>query len=470
MVSFIFYDVGFLIVFGILAALFFYKHKKNLKRQGWMFLYHSKAGIKFIDWTARKFERILKPMQYFVIGLGYILMVSIIWLIGKSVWIYVSSPIPKQLENLPPIAPLIPYFPAIFNLESLFPPLYFTYFIIALAIVAISHEFSHGIFARLHKIKVKTTGVAFFGPFLGAFVEPDEKNMAKKGKIAQLSILGAGTFANVVMTILFLLIMWLFFSLSFNPAGVVFNVYAQNVVNVRDIISVQGKNVSSIGDISLFAEEGLNKIETAGGDYLAPLESLKEGVEKNAVQIVAFEDAPAVNAKLQGAIMEINGLPVKGQEDLNNVLSGIPAGENLRIKTSQGKEIVYYDIKSGDKDGHAYLGIGFYSFDRGGLGGKASSLFAKVKNPNIYYEPTWDGDFVQFIYDLLWWIVVINILVALMNMLPVSILDGGRFFYLTIWGITGSEKIGRKAFAIATWVIFLLIALMMAKWVGNLVF
>ena len=91
-------------------------------------------------------------------------------------------------------------------------------------------------------------------------------------------------------------------------------------------------------------------------------------------------------------------------------------------------------------------------------------MIKKVKDPLIYYKPEYNGNFAQFIFDLLWWIVVINILVALFNMLPLSILDGGRFFLLTIWGITSSEKSGKKAFSLATWFILAILALMTAKW------
>jgi len=204
MVSFIVYDLVFLVLFTIAAFLFFYKNKQNVKRQGWIFLYHSKVGLQFIDWVAKKFEKILRPMEYVVITSGYILMASIVWLLTFSVYRYVTLPIPEQLVNIPPIAPLIPYFPRLFNLDAFFPPLYFTYFLIALAIVAVSHEFAHGFFARLNGIKIKTTGLAFFGPFFGAFVEPDEKKMYKSKKFSQLSILAAGTFANVVLTVIFI--------------------------------------------------------------------------------------------------------------------------------------------------------------------------------------------------------------------------------------------------------------------------
>ncbi|MDP4039880.1 MAG: site-2 protease family protein [Candidatus Pacearchaeota archaeon] len=469
MVSFFVYDIVFLILFGILAGWFFYRNKKNVKRHGWIFLYHSKVGIKFIEWTAKKFERILKPLSYVVIASGYALMAGILWLLTKTVWVYVTQPIPTELQGLPPIAPLIPYFPKIFNLESLFPPLYFTYFLIALAIVAVSHEFSHGIFARLWKIKVKTTGLAFFGPFFGAFVEPDEKQMEKSGKFKQLSILGAGTFANMVMTILFGLIMWGFFALSFAPAGLEFNTYAQTIVNVSSITMIGNVTLETIGEIPSFAEEGLNRITLDSGEIvLIPNGLLTEEVLLNNEQIVGFENSPAINSRLEGAIKKIGDYEVKSHKDLINALENYSPNEQVKIITIQSSGEVVYDVILGDKNGKAYLGVGFYSQERGGFSGKIYSIFSKVKQPNVYYEATWDGDFVVFIYDLLWWIIVINILVALMNMLPVSILDGGRFFYITIWGITGKEKIGKKAYAIVTWFILLLVVLMMAKWFLNL--
>ena len=176
MVSFIVYDLVFLVLFSFLAFFILRKNKANLKRQGWIFLYHTKVGIELMKWSAGKFGKILRPLSYVVIASGYVLMVSILWLIIKTVWVYITTPIPEELKNLPPIAPLIPYFPKLFNLESFFPPLYFTYFLVALAVVALSHEFSHGLFAKLWNIRIKTTGLAFFGPFFGAFVEPDETN------------------------------------------------------------------------------------------------------------------------------------------------------------------------------------------------------------------------------------------------------------------------------------------------------
>ena len=64
---------------------------------------------------------------------------------------------------------------------------------------------------------------------------------------------------------------------------------------------------------------------------------------------------------------------------------------------------------------------------------------------------------------------MINILVALFNMLPLGILDGGKFFLLTIAGLTRSEEIGRKAYKIATWILVLMFAVLMVKWAVSFV-
>ncbi len=471
MASFIVYDLVFLILFGLFAVYIFRKNRSSFKRQGWMFLYHTKVGIRLMQWGATKFERILKPLSYVVIASGYVLMVSIVWLITRTVWTYVTLPIPDQLRNLPPIAPLIPYFPALFNLESIFPPLYFTYFLVAIAVITISHEFAHGLFAKLWKIKVKTTGLAFFGPFFGAFVEPDEKKMNVAPKKHQLSILAAGTFANIVMFVLFGLILWGFFAISFEPNGVIIGGYSQSIVNVSDIVKVGDYPVISALSIPSLATAGLNKITTSDGNtYYASNNTLTLQIIENYPRLIVFDDAPAINNNVTGAITSVNGQDVNTREDLSRVLSTLKPNQTVELTTIDKQKQTYsYQIKLDERNGNAFVGIGFYNIQGEGFRGFMAKTIAKIKDPSLHYTATWDGDFAQFIYDMLWWVVMINILVALMNMLPVSILDGGRFFYVTLLGITKSQKVSMNIYKFFGWFILLLFVLMMGKWVVNLV-
>jgi membrane-associated protease RseP (regulator of RpoE activity) len=60
--------------------------------------------------------------------------------------------------------------------------------------------------ARVHKVPVKSTGILFFGPIMGAFVQPDEKQLAKKDDTAQYSIMAAGPFFNIISALIVFLV------------------------------------------------------------------------------------------------------------------------------------------------------------------------------------------------------------------------------------------------------------------------
>src|SRR3990167_7241222 len=190
--AFLIYDLVFLVAFTLAVVLFLYTHKHNLKREGLLYLYRTRVGLKIIEWTSRKFAWLLRPMQYVVITSGYLLMAFMLWMLVKISYVYLTSPTLARALKAPLIFPLIPYLPEIFKLDFL-PPFYFTYWIIVLAIVAITHEFFHGIFAKIAKVKTKTTGFGFFPfflpVFLAAFVNLDEKAMAKKKKFEQMAVL-----------------------------------------------------------------------------------------------------------------------------------------------------------------------------------------------------------------------------------------------------------------------------------------
>lgn len=462
MVSFVIIDLTLLVLFTLGVIVFLYTRKHNLQRQGIIYLYKTKLGIKFIDAFAKKFRVILRPMQYVVITSGYILMVAISWLIVKTAWIYLRDPLARDLlGNTPPVAPLIPYFPKLFGLESFFPPLYFMYFIIALTIVAVVHEFSHGIFARFHNFKIHSTGFVFLGPILGAFVEPDEKQMAKAKKIPQLSVLGAGTFANVVMTILFALVLWLFFAAAFSPAGVKFDIYSVTETNINDLV---------IGEVSSIDERYLEVFVGEKKFFVRP-EVLDIIRERDGEIVPLIDDSPAFRSQVRGAVTEINRESVTSFEAFDAIIQTYKAGDELTIKTVVTKngrdsepEFRSYDVTLAEKNGEVFLGLDRFEIrGKGVIGYFYEKLIIPIKSPQIYYESS-IGSFGWFIYYLIWWIVVINILVALFNMLPLGILDGGRFFYLTVWGLTGSEKIGKKAFAYATWALIAILVLMMVSW------
>ncbi|MEM3841263.1 MAG: site-2 protease family protein, partial [Candidatus Micrarchaeaceae archaeon] len=84
--------------------------------------------------------------------------------------------------------------------------------ILALALMLIIHEFSHGILAKNAKVKLKSIGLVILGIIpMGAFVEPDEKEVLKLDRVKQTKIFAAGISANFIAMLVFFIFVVLFF-------------------------------------------------------------------------------------------------------------------------------------------------------------------------------------------------------------------------------------------------------------------
>jgi len=487
--GFLLYDLTFLIVFTILVVIFLYRKRKNLKREGILYLYRTKIGIKLINFVGGKYKRTLKVLSYLSVIVGFSLMIAMIYLLGKLVYIFIQYPAVVKAVKVPPLMPLIPYLPSIFKLSFL-PPFYFTYWIIAIAIIAAGHEFSHGIFAKFNKIKIKSTGFGFLGPFLAAFVEPDEKQMNKKKIFPQLSILSAGSFANMVMAAIFFGIFLLFSILTFTQAGATFDTYYYQPVDVSNITLVGNYSVSHLNASSLLTfidnkkiennffvappdgnNVNLTQINANNQTFFISIDDLKTQLASEPEQVLLYNDAPAIKAGLNGVIIELNGIKIKNSNALSNVLAGLKPGASVTIKAKEDSSIFEYSFKLAENpqnSSKSFLGIASIITQRSGVSGIFYSIITIFREPGTSYQPRFDGNLVLFIYNLLWWIIIINVSVALVNMLPVGIFDGGRVFFLTMLALTKKEKTAKKLFAIATYIILFAFLLLMLFWFLSL--
>jgi len=467
--SFYLYDIIFLVVFTLFIIWFLYTRKRNLKREGLLYLYRTSWGIKLINYFGDKYKGLLKVLSYISITLGYLLMGGIIYLFGKIVYIYIAFPEIVRAIKVPPIMPLIPYLPKVFNLTFL-PPFYFTYWIIILAIIAIPHEFAHGIFMRLYNVRIKSTGFGFLGPFLAAFVEQDEQDLENKSKFQQLAILSAGTFANVLTAIFFFFILWGFFSMTFVASGVQFDTYSYSLIDLQavkkiDNINVQSPTYQSIAD-SFKENNKINITTNEGINYIL----LKETwLQQNANQekYLVYDDAPAINYNLFGVIKSINGEVIDDTNKLSQELNRYSSGDEVVIITEMddGEKEFTIRLDENSQTKKPWLGVAFIETRSQGIIGKVYTTLSSFKNPHVYYKPI--NEFSLFIYNLLWWVILISISVALVNMLPVGIFDGGRFFYLTILFFTNNKNVSKKIFSIMTYFFLILVFLLMVFWAKS---
>ena len=455
--SFVVYDLSFFIIFSIIVAIILVLHRKRIKREGVFLLYRTSWGIKLIYYIAGKNKKFLNAFEWIVIVSGYILMIAGIYSFGQFIYIFLSNPEFVKLIKIPPIAPLIPYLPQLFKADYL-PFFYFTYWIIVLAITAVVHEFFHGIFAKARDIKIKSTGFAFVGPFFGAFVEPDENKIKRMAKKPQIAFLSAGSFSNLLLGIIFFFVLMGFFFLTYTPSGVLFKDYSKSVINVSEI---------TILNESLW---NFTKIGYNGKNYYISSEAIKE----NYSLIYAYDDSPAFRVGLLGAIVEIDGKSIRTNSDLSNAIGSYKPEDKIKIKTEQNNQISDYSIVLGNNpfnETRAYLGISQINME---VINAQSSLFGKIKNklvffkdPNTYYKPKMFEELTIFSYNLIWWIVLVNFGVALFNMLPLGVADGGRVFYLTMLGIFRSEKIAKYLYKFMTYLILLSFIAITIFWFFN---
>lgn len=497
---FVYFDLIFLAIFIIFVAIFLYKNRKKIDREGIIFLYRTKFGLKAIE-KASKHKRFLNFLEYFSIFFGYIFMFLAILLLFFVLYTTIKA---AFLPKVPPIAPLIPYFPSIFKIPG-FPPFYFIYWLVIILLIAITHEFSHGIFAKKEGIKIKSTGFGFLGPFIAAFVEPDERMMEKKKIKNQIAILSAGSFANFILALVFVLILHIFFVVSYSPIGFSGYFYAIEKININEIKNITIEKISiskdksmnnvnetygnythnqvfySINEFQNFLNEIQNKtntnlsnisfeakISTENFTYFIDndLWLLQQALAKKEVsELIVYLDSPAYKKKLSGTIISIDGKKIRKQKDIMEIINGKKPNDTIVIETldreTKKKEVYEISLSANPKNSSkAFLGLSYFA---PGISNIFSFLYPYF-NINLAIEPRYNENVANFFKDFIYWVILIAISVALFNMLPISILDGGKVSYFTFLMIFKNKNKALKAYSMFTLLIISLLILIFIVW------
>lgn len=209
------------ILFYLALILFIFIKRKSFEFHFRIIaLYKTDWGIRLMDRLASRFRKIIKFLGFLGIITGFAGMLFIVFVLFQSLYVFFTQP------GAPPaITPILPGVRIPGVPEQLFIPL--IQGIIAIFIVAVVHEFSHGVVARAYNITVKKTGLAIIGPFFAAFVEPDEKQM-KRG-ISSYSVIAAGAASNIALFLLLALV------LSFAVAPALNSVYKPEGISFSSV-------------------------------------------------------------------------------------------------------------------------------------------------------------------------------------------------------------------------------------------
>lgn len=351
------------------------------QRGRWLLDWFAKARRLF-DWSAG-FGVYLTGVIMFLMSL--LLAVQLIFLFQVPVE---ATPSPRLILGIPGINPIIPV----------------GFGIIALIFAVVVHEFSHGILARVHNLRVQTMGLLFFIVPIGAFVEPDETELRAAPRKQRLKVFGAGPTSN------------LFFAIVF---GVIFSAALMTQVAAIPGVPIQG-------------------IE---------------------------QDGPAFEAGIgPGAILTgMNGRPLQNASEFAARMKDVRPGETVLLSTHQGQtyQVVAESCTStygydycigngrGDPDNESVLGVRLVAPPPGAVQTALANPFQDWRNTLYYvglpfqalqggfplvppYTQFFDTPFDQgtfwFLANLTYWLFWINLMLGLTNALPIVPLDGGHMF------------------------------------------
>lgn len=378
------------IVFLILLTIFVYLKRKNLDTKQiipyilYFSLYRTKIGISLMDSAAKKFRKIVQYLGYFGIFIGFLGMVFICFFLIKDLIPAITKP-----EAAAGVGLVLPI-----KAKGIFYVPFF-YWIISIFVIAVVHEFSHGLVARAHNLKVKSSGFAFLGlivPIIpAAFVEPDEKELRKRSYKEQLSVFAAGPLSNIITAFVFLAV------LSFVMVPLVSAIIEPNGVKFSDYYK--------------------------SGNRTYPAENAGISVGEN--------------------IHEIDGRQIVYIANMTSVLGSKKPGDIVEIKTDKSDYRIKLEKNPGNESA-AFMGISQPE--------QSTKIKDSIKAQYGELLPnsiSWTAGLFIFLY-------ILNLGIGLFNLVPIGPLDGGRMLQLPLHKYFG-EKRGNRILAYVSLVFFIII-------------
>lgn len=310
--------IGFIVI----LTLFLFWKRKNLDIQGsfpflYILMYKTKLGLgKMASW-AKKHPRFFEYLSKISVFVGIFGMIATFIFMFWQLGFIIEQGLGEGGGLVLPIKTVgdgggVPIF---------YVP--FWYWILALFVLVVVHEFAHGVIAQRQGIKIKSSGFAFLGvlfPFMpAAFVEPDEKDLKKKTWKQQIAVFGAGSMSNFFFGFLFLA-MWVFIAGSF-----VNNTMAIGDISFNSVMNESGLSIYNIGSGEIIALDGVYEKDKIVENLmnLSSNQSINLTINSsgllNTYEIVTFDNPQ----KLGKGMVGISGLEFKfvnkqGYEYLGN--------------------------------------------------------------------------------------------------------------------------------------------------------
>lgn len=350
-------DIALFAGFIVVMACLIYSDRKNVKREGIIIIRRTQKGRNFINNVAKSHIRFWRALSIIGIVAAVILMI-----VGSLVLITQAQAVIEGAKD-GGVKLLLPGpVSAPVNTPGVFVVPWWIW-VIGIAVVIIPHEFMHGIMCRIDNVKIKSVGWLLLIVIPGAFVEPDEAQLKKMKRITKLRVYAAGSFANMIVAAFV-------FVLAFVITLAIFSTGAA-------------------------VPYGVNFVGT-------------------------LNNTPAYAANMTGSIILLNGVEIRNQTSLSDVLEKYKAGDTVQVVTAD-TYFISGILPSGIVDKsklHQYnLTLVAHPEKTGAFLGIAGVGQSILLNMNM--------DAYATISVLLLWIFLFSFGIGLVNLLPIKPLDGG---------------------------------------------
>jgi len=238
----------FLVIFWIalyLAGHLFHLEKHGLEVKPAYFMYKSERLKRFLDRASKTRHFFWKTFSNIGVAFALGLMVFSVYFLANNLLKFVY---PVEVGGAVPVIPVLP----IITIRLYWLPYFFT----AIAVVVLTHEFAHGIIARLEKIPVKSAGILMAFVFFGGFVEQDEEGFEKASTVSKLRMVAVGSSTNLITSFLVLLLLM---GLYAPASGILIYETVENgpvagagLQRWDTIFAINGTAVSTVGDLEEF--------------------------------------------------------------------------------------------------------------------------------------------------------------------------------------------------------------------------
>tara|TARA_B100001094_G_scaffold333158_1_gene409136 strand:+ start:2973 stop:4544 length:1572 start_codon:yes stop_codon:yes gene_type:complete len=393
---------------------------------GVILMIRTRRGMRLLDFVSKP-KRFWRVFGEFSIWLCFFVMFMVVLLLFLSaISVAISppdDPLPaSDLLLIPGVTSFVPFWwPAL-----------------ALIVAIVIHEYSHGIQARAHGMRLRSFGVLQLGPLpIGAFAEPEESEMSRAPRRERLRLFAAGPSINIFATYVVLILL----------SSVASGMAAENEgVHARGIVVGGGAEEAGLLPYETITHIDGNKISGLS-DFSSEMDGIAAGDEAILMVLSWYGDSQSwsgreivvtMGDRYQYYIDECKGDEVCIEETSTLLdLWGVDPGDAFLGVSNLVSS-------TGGVDGYANIVEGEYSAFGTALSTAIRPLLmlnVPIANDGQTMIPqeremliAGDGsiasvlgtDGVLMMFDFLFWLVWINFLLGFANLIPMIPFDGGH--------------------------------------------